>query len=71
MFGAAHFDDIGTDALEHRGVFSHVALEGEDANACHDYQPRSASRCSNEAVSIPFIAAPSPVETLATTCASR
>ena len=68
MFDAAHRHDVRADALEHRGVFAHVALKGEDANARHVYQPRSARRCSKEAVSMPFIAAPSPVETLATTC---
>src|ERR1700722_11057009 len=71
LFGAANGDDVGPDTFEHRSVFAHVALQGENANARHVYQPRSARRCSKEAVSIPFIAAPSPVETFATTWASR
>src|ERR1035438_3367276 len=71
LFDLAHRDHVGAYAFEHRRVFSHVALKGENADAWHLYQPRSARRCSKEAISMPFIAAPSPVETLATTCASR
>ena len=69
LFGRADLDDVSAQGFEHRGVFAHVALQRQDANARH-YQPRSASRSSNVAVSNPFIAAPRPVETLATTEAS-
>src|ERR1700722_5671588 len=65
----ANFDDLSTKGAQHRDMLADVALERQHAHAFH-YQPRSANRCSSDAVSQPFIAAPRPVETLATTLAS-
>src|ERR1700731_993955 len=61
--------DVCPEILQCGHVFAHVTLQGEYSDAAH-YQPRSAKRCSNEAVSAPTMAAPSPVDTLATMLAS-
>ena len=70
LVASPHGDNLGAESLQRRDVFTHVALEGEHANAWH-YQPRSARRTSSVEVSAPSIAAPRPVDTLATTLASR
>src|ERR1039458_5592306 len=37
LFDTAHGHDVRADAFEHGGVFAHIALKGEDANARHVY----------------------------------
>ena len=67
--GSSNSRHRSANLFECDDVFTDIALQGEYANACH-YQPRSAKRVSSVAVSKPFIAAPRPVDTRATTLAS-
>ncbi len=62
LLGGADLDGRGAQLREDRRVGGEGPLEREDADGGR-YQPRSASLVSSVAISRPFMAAPSPVDT--------